>query len=51
MRVDSLGAQKQVLGGGSYKEGVGFAFGIDRILIIDTRAINDDDKTKGENSG
>lgn len=32
--VDSLGAQSQVLGGGSYREGVGFAFGIDRLLLI-----------------
>jgi phenylalanyl-tRNA synthetase alpha subunit len=29
-----LGAQKQVCGGGAYAEGVGFAFGIDRILSI-----------------
>ena len=32
--VPSLGAQKQVLGGGAYKEGVGFAFGIDRLILI-----------------
>ena len=31
--VPSLGAQKQVCGGGSYKEGVGFAFGVDRLLL------------------
>lgn len=29
----SLGAQKQVCGGGSYKEGIGFAIGIDRLLL------------------
>lgn len=29
-----LGAQKQVLGGGTYKEGVGFAFGVDRLLLL-----------------
>lgn len=28
-----LGAQKQILGGGSYKEGVGFAIGFDRLLL------------------
>ena len=32
--VPSLGAQKQVCGGGSYKEGVGFAFGVDRLMLI-----------------
>ncbi len=32
--ISSLGAQKQVLGGGVYKEGVGFAFGVDRIILI-----------------
>jgi histidyl-tRNA synthetase len=29
-----LGAQKQVCGGGSYDGGIGFAIGIDRLLII-----------------
>lgn len=29
----NLGAQKQVLGGGTYKEGCGFAIGIDRIVV------------------
>ncbi len=29
-----LGAQKQICGGGSYDEGVGFALGIDRILLL-----------------
>ena len=28
-----LGAQKQVAGGGRYKEGIGFALGIDRLLL------------------
>lgn len=28
-----LGAQKQVLGGGSYKEGIGFAIGFDRLML------------------
>ena len=31
--VESLGAQKQVLGGGAYAEGIGYAFGIDRLMI------------------
>lgn len=29
----ALGAQKQVLGGGRYKEGIGFAIGVDRLLL------------------
>jgi histidyl-tRNA synthetase len=32
--VKSLGAQKQVLGGGSYERGIGFAIGIDRLTEI-----------------
>lgn len=32
--IPSLGAQKQVCGGGAYKEGVGFAFGVDRLILI-----------------
>lgn len=32
--VPSLGAQKQICGGGEYDGGVGFAIGIDRLLII-----------------
>jgi histidyl-tRNA synthetase len=31
--VSSLGAQKQILGGGRYKEGIGFAVGIDRAML------------------
>ena len=31
--IDSLGAQKQVVGGGWYKQGVGFAIGFDRLMI------------------
>ena len=30
----SLGAQKQVCGGGSYKQGCGFAFGVDRLMLV-----------------
>jgi histidyl-tRNA synthetase len=29
-----LGAQKQVCGGGSYKQGCGFAFGVDRLMLV-----------------
>lgn len=32
-RCEQLGAQKQIAGGGRYKNGIGFAIGIDRILI------------------
>lgn len=30
----ALGAQKQVCGGGSYKQGCGFAFGVDRLMLV-----------------
>jgi histidyl-tRNA synthetase len=33
VRCESLGAQKQILGGGSYEGGIGFAFGIDRLIL------------------
>jgi histidyl-tRNA synthetase len=29
-----LGAQKQVCGGGAYKEGIGFAIGVDRLMLV-----------------
>jgi histidyl-tRNA synthetase len=29
-----LGAQKQVCGGGSYEQGCGFAFGVDRLMLV-----------------
>ena len=32
--VPTLGAQKQVLGGGTYKEGIGFGIGFDRLLLV-----------------
>lgn len=38
-RVESLGAQKQIAGGGSYAEGVGWAIGVDRLILAE----NDDD--------
>lgn len=31
--ADYLGAQKQIAGGGAYQDGVGFAIGIDRVLL------------------
>jgi histidyl-tRNA synthetase len=31
--VDALGAQKQVAGGGAYAEGVGWAIGVDRVML------------------
>jgi len=31
--IPSLGAQKQILGGGKYKEGIGFAIGFDRLML------------------
>lgn len=30
---DQLGAQKQVCGGGAYKQGIGFAIGFDRLML------------------
>ncbi len=33
IEVPILGAQKQVLGGGTYAEGVGFAIGVDRVVL------------------
>ena len=31
--VENLGSQKQVLGGGRYNEGIGFAIGFDRLML------------------
>ena len=31
--VPSLGAQKQVVGGGTYRQGIGFAIGFDRLML------------------
>lgn len=31
--VPTLGAQKQVVGGGTYKQGIGFAIGFDRLML------------------
>jgi histidyl-tRNA synthetase len=31
--VNKLGAQKQVVGGGAYRQGIGFAIGFDRLML------------------
>lgn len=31
--VPELGAQKQVVGGGAYRQGIGFALGFDRLML------------------
>jgi histidyl-tRNA synthetase len=36
-RCDLLGAQKQIAGGGRYTEGIGWAIGLDRILIAQSK--------------
>jgi histidyl-tRNA synthetase len=33
VRCEQLGAQKQVLGGGRYAEGIGFAVGVERLIL------------------
>jgi histidyl-tRNA synthetase len=33
VEVETLGAQKQIAGGGRYKEGIGWAIGLDRMLM------------------
>lgn len=33
IKVEKLGAQKQVLGGGAYSNGIGFAIGFDRLML------------------
>ena len=33
IRCEQLGAQKQVCGGGSYEQGIGFAIGFDRLAL------------------
>lgn len=33
VEMTNLGAQKQIVGGGRYTEGIGFAIGIDRVLL------------------
>jgi histidyl-tRNA synthetase len=38
IRCPRLGAQRQVCGGGSYAEGIGFAIGLDRLVLAATEA-------------
>jgi histidyl-tRNA synthetase len=33
--VAALGAQKQVAGGGRYREGIGWAIGLDRLILCE----------------
>lgn len=33
VRCDQLGAQKQVAGGGRYAEGIGWAIGLERLIL------------------
>ena len=43
-----LGAQKQILGGGPYAEGVGFAIGIDRVVIARLQKDNNGGTTQNK---
>ncbi len=36
--VPTLGAQKQVVGGGAYEQGIGFAIGFDRLMLCGRKA-------------
>lgn len=36
IEIPTLGAQKQVVGGGAYAEGIGFAIGLDRLLSLNS---------------
>lgn len=40
VEVPTLGAQKQVAGGGRYNEGIGWAIGVDRLMIPVLRSIS-----------
>lgn len=39
-----LGAQKQVCGGGSYEGGIGFAIGIDRLLLLTQKGTEENEQ-------
>ena len=41
--MTSLGAQKQVAGGGRYAEGIGWAIGVDRMML----AIQNEERASG----
>lgn len=45
--VETLGAQKQIAGGGRYKEGIGWAIGVDRVVL----ALSHNTPKKGEDRG
>ena len=47
VECDTLGAQKQVAGGGSYAEGIGWAIGIDRLMLA-LNPTNNTEKTNCE---
>ena len=49
-RCDILGAQKQVAGGGRYAEGVGWAIGLDRVLLAQSRTNSDEGERQREQS-
>jgi len=38
--VDYLGAQKQIAGGGRYKEGIGWAIGVDRVMLALEKSVS-----------
>lgn len=47
MSAHELGAQQQILGGGQYKQGVGFAFGFDRLMLL----IKNNENVKRDSKG
>ena len=52
-RCPRLGAQKQIAGGGRYAEGIGWAIGLDRLLLATSDATSEtlDDDANGEPAG
>jgi histidyl-tRNA synthetase len=40
IEVESLGAQKQIAGGGRYQQGIGWAIGIDRLILAEELKLN-----------
>lgn len=37
LRIEEFGAQKQICGGGEYESGIGFAIGIDRLMLANKK--------------
>ena len=35
VEVENLGAQKQIAGGGRYQQGIGWAIGVDRLILAE----------------